>query len=263
MAKLWTKKEIAYLRKNYGRRTPQQIAERLGRTRPAVLKKAVNLGVARRYKPLPADWPDKLREFHALGYTDAEIGRKLDTDRHFVTEQRAAMGLACNALSEWRRRQVGAKTREQCEAAGVKSLAEVRVQAFRAFARRRGWPEDLRPRAVQILDVLYEQGPMTRRKIAEEIGMPWKGSRKSLLSNDPEGSYLAHLIARGFVVVVKRANRVTGQGRGKSTDVYSIPPTIKRGDPHTWPNKTRRSGSRKSAGRKCRKSSRTRRSCAR
>lgn len=68
--------------------------------------------------------------------------------------------------------------------------------------------------------------------------VPWRGTRASLKGNDPEGSYLANLINRGFVIALKRAHRVTGRGKGRSVDLYMIPLTIKRGDESTWPPKS-------------------------
>jgi len=71
---------------------------------------------------------------------------------------------------------------------------------------------------------------MTRRQLAAAIGMPWKGSRKSLCGNGPGGSYLATLMRRGLVVVQKRA--VKASGKGKSVDLYMIPLQVKRGVQH-------------------------------
>lgn len=97
-----------------------------------------------------------------------------------------------------------------------------RVVGHARYAR--GWPEDLRHRAVQILDLLYARGPMTRREIAEALGMPWKGSSKSLVSNDPEGTYLAHLQARGLVVRLGRRQQGT-----RYEHVYATPLWVERG----------------------------------
>lgn len=171
-----------------------------------------------------------IREKHSLGWPDAEIARVFQpkTSREWISEVRRSMGLPCNALSEYRINKIREKTKEQIEKAGVKSLANIRTLAFREYARRNGWPEDLRPRAVQILNVLYQRGPMTRREIADAIGMPWKGSRKSLVSNDPEGSYLANLAKRGLVIVLHRARKIHGQGKGRSLNVYALPLHVER-----------------------------------
>jgi hypothetical protein len=174
----------------------------------------------------------KLRTFrrlHAAGWSDAEIAQRLGVDRHAVCDLRHQLGMPSNAYSARRRRRVARQTRMQLRRAGLRSLAELRIKAHREFARRSGWPEDLRFRAVQILNALWERGPMTRMEIAAATGMPWKGAKGSLASNDPEGSYLAHLMKRGLVVCVPRC--VGGRGRGRNVSVYTLPMTISRRTP--------------------------------
>ena len=178
-----------------------------------------------------------IRERHAAGCPDTEIGKELGVDRRTVCDWRRSMGLPSvlkTAIGDRRyREKVRRKTAEQIELHGVQSLAEVRVLAFRKFARDCGWPEDLRPRAVQILNVLWERGGMTRRQIADAIGMPWKGSRKSLVSNDPEGSYLAHLQARGLVIALYKKIPGGSQGKrkgsGGNVSLYMVSPAAVRG----------------------------------
>lgn len=235
-SRLFTAEEKQFATENRGKLSTDEICAKLGRPREAIYRLWDRLGLCERRRdsaPLMAF----IRELHPLGWSDAEIAdawnllaRSDAVSREWVCEvRRDKCGLPHNAFSKHRRQLVAAKTREQIAAAGVKSLAEIRRKAFDDFATRHGWPEDLRPRAVQILDLLYQHGPHTRRQIADAIKMPWKGSRKSLVSNDPEGSYLAHLIARGLVVVSKRAHTVHGQGRGRSCDVYAIAPNVVRG----------------------------------
>lgn len=172
-----------------------------------------------------------IRQRNAVGWTDSEIARVHGICRMRVGDLRRAMGLPHNAGSEWRRRQIGEATRQQCLRAGVDSLAEVRVLAFSDYARGRGWPADIRPRQVQILDVIYERGPMSKRQICDAIGMRWKGSshKTRMASNEPGGSYLAGLLRRGLLVSVKRA--VRSPRAGESADLYLIPLTAKRGGP--------------------------------
>lgn len=170
-----------------------------------------------------------IRLKHAEGWSDAEIARVTMCDRHRIGELRRGLRLPSNKDNERHRNRVRRKTERQLEREGVPTLAALRSKVFHERARAAGWPDDLRPRAVQILNVLWEKGPRTRRQLCDDIGMPWKGSRKSLVSNDPEGSYLAHLVARGLVVILPRAHRVTGKGRGRSQNLYSLPLFIQRG----------------------------------
>jgi hypothetical protein len=146
----------------------------------------------------------------------------LGCDRHTAAGHRRAAGLASNRLHPRQRARVAEKTREQCRAAGVRSLAEVRVLAFRVFAAGSGWPADLKPRHVHILDALEAMGPMTRPEIAAAVGMPWKGSRASLKCKYGRGSYLADLIAAGLVVSLGKIAGGPGKGKGGAMQVYSL-----------------------------------------
>lgn len=230
----WTERELAILRESFRKETAKQVAKRIRRTERAVHQMYMKLGLSIKNKD-STPLQEFIRAKHPLGWSDTDIANAwgdspdgYPVERKWIQELRNRLGLPSNRMSEHCRGKVAEKTKEQCRAAGVRSLAEVRVKAFREFAVRHGWPADLRPRAVQILDLLYQRGPHTRKQICEATGMPWHGSRKSLHSNDPEGSYLAHLIARGLVVSIRKA--IKGRGKGKSCDLYSIAPGIQRGE---------------------------------
>ncbi len=237
----WTAHELLFLRDQDGELTVPEIARRLGRSVRQVYQRRDRMGLSTPRVPIGEAFGSYLLDRHAAGWSDAEIaagysrqhpGRR-PMDRHTVGTERAKLGLPENRLHEHQRQRVAAKTAEQLRRAGLPSLAAVRAKAFRDYARAQGWPEDLRPRAVQILNAIWDGGPMTRRELARAIGMPDEydrphGEASVLASNDPEGSYLAHLAARGLVVVFKRAGRVTGRGKGRSVDVYSLPTDIKR-----------------------------------
>lgn len=218
----WSEAEITLLREQYTHRTAADLAAELGRPVTQVNNELHRLGLRKFRRPFQRtpQAEQRLRDLHAQGWTDSEIANDLDVERHSIHAWRRELGLCSNQRSEHARRRVAAKTAEQVRKAGVKNLAELRSRAFRSWARQCGWPEDLRPRAVQILNLLAAHGPMTRRQIADAAGMPWKGPRKSLVSNDPEGSYLAHLVARGLVVNLGRINK--GKGIGGSTCVYTL-----------------------------------------
>lgn len=190
-------------------------------------------------KSIPAPLKKFIRAHHRLGWSDAEIAQAWNESHpdevlnsRRLCEIRRKMQLPNNAHSPHRRAKIAAKTREQLAAAGLRSIGEIRAKAFVEFGARQGWPGIHRPRAVQILNLLYERGPHTRQQICAAIGMPWKGSRKSLCSNDPEGSYLAHLMARGLVVQLpgrqRTQNRGLRKGSGTSVYLYAIAPHVRR-----------------------------------
>jgi len=230
MSRFWLAHELAMVRRLYWRVPAGVIAATIGRSRRAVSQRASLLGLARPRRRATDQDRETITRMAADGACNRCIGRACGLDRHAVARIRREIGArplevrgsvgTCRQCVE----RVRAATREQCRRAGVASLAEIRIREFRRFAEASGWPADLRPRAIQMLDALWELGPMTRRQIAAAIGMPWKGSRDSLTSNDPEGSYLAHLMARGLVMQVGRCIR--GDGPGRNVYLYSLAPGV-------------------------------------
>jgi hypothetical protein len=217
----WTESEIEVLRRDYPTSTAIELARRLGRTIPSVRGAIGKLGLERCHKAVIDEaFLARLRELNAAGWTDIDIAAELDAERHTVSDHRKRLGLPCHMYGEIVRTRVKARTKAQCDAAGVSSLGEYRALMFRVRAVKAGWPPDVRWRAVQILELLETRGPQTREQIAEAIGLPWRGSRKSLLSNDKEGSYLAHLIQRGLVISLGRI--VSRPGIGKSVKLYAL-----------------------------------------
>lgn len=219
----------------YGHVPAWELAEYLEMSLSSLHQAAVRLGVARKLCPRGKPLDAYVRERHAEGWSDRETAAGWTElhpgchpmERHTVGVVRQRLGLPENTLSQHRRQRVAARTRAQCEAAGVANLAALRAKVFAERAEKAGWPRGLRPRAVQMLNALWDIGPMTRHELAAAIGMPWKGSRKSLVSNDPEGTYLARLMAMGLVITFGRVAK--GRGKGKSVQVYSLPLWIERG----------------------------------
>lgn len=227
--KFWTDDEDATLRSLVGQVPVNAIASRLNRTLKAVYLRSMTLGLTKKRFSRNSQFDLFITEKHRLGWSATETAAAYaniiggSVDRHAVANRLRAIGLQLNRWSEHQRAKVREKTAEQLRSAGLPSMAQLRLQTWARHARRLGWPDDLRPRAVQILHTLYTTGPMTRREICDATGMPWKGSRKSLHSNDPEGSYLANLMRRGLVVSMPRARRVTGRGKGYSQTIYCLP----------------------------------------
>jgi hypothetical protein len=230
----WTKRENAILRRWYGRRPAVAIAAQIGRTGRAVSLRAGILGFAARNRRFSGADHRRICRLVRAGSCNCCIARALGSHRQRIRDYRRQCGLPPVAslgkvrTCESCRLRFLAGLRRQFETWGVSSLGELRAAAYLRFAAASGWPADLRPRAIQVLDALWEHGPQTRRQLAEAIGMPWKGSRRSLHSNDPEGSYLAHLQARGLVASLGRV--VRGVGRGRSVQLYSIAPGVVRGE---------------------------------
>lgn len=225
--RFWTPADSDLVRKNYGGMPAKALAEQLGRTERAIYQHALTIGVRKHKRTKPdAVFQAFVRRLNATGLNDTEVAAQLGCDRHLVSDWRKRLGLADHSRAPHWVARITEGTRRQCARAGVATLAAIRVLAFRQRAKAAGWPEDLRPRAVQILDALAEHGPMTRPEIASAIGLPWIGTRRSLKSNDPEGSYLANLMARGLVVSLGRLVREGGKGRNRH--LYSLALDVER-----------------------------------
>jgi hypothetical protein len=228
----WTKTQLAILRAGYNKKPVEDLARRLGRSIIAVRQSAGVHGVARKRCPTGKRLDAFTRTNHLRGWCDPHIASAWHAkfpgtarvDRHTVSFSRRRLGLAVNAqmkcpLCRERTRQ---NTKRQCREAGVSSLAQIRALAFRAYARRHGWPEDLRPRQVQILDALATNGPMTKIQIAQAIGMPWENrpSRDILTGcdKDPGGGLLPNLMRRRLVIALGRTYRT----RHRWEQTYSL-----------------------------------------
>jgi hypothetical protein len=177
--------------------------------------------MVRRNASFGEDFAAYFSEKYKAGWSDDEIRKGWKCDRHAVRCYRRNMGLPHNRFSAHVRERVAERTRKQAKAAGVRNLAEVRSLAFRKYAKRYGWPEDLRPREVHILNAILKHGPMTRQQMCETIGLRWNGSRRSLRCKYGRGSYVANLLYRGLLVSLGKI--VKGRGRGSSRQLYTIP----------------------------------------
>jgi hypothetical protein len=177
----WKAIELRRLARLYPRHEAAEIARRLERSARSVSYRAAKLGLRKIRRARVDDaFVAEVRRLHSEGRTDPEIAEAMDCERHLISRTRRPLGLPSTRGSYGFRPRVGQATREQCRRAGVPTLAEIRVLAFREKARRSGWPAELASREVDILDALAARGPMTRREIAAAIGANWVGSRSSL-----------------------------------------------------------------------------------
>lgn len=209
--------------------TAHAAARRIGRSPAQAAKLATRFGFAPQTRLVftPARG-ELVRQRNAAGYSDAEIAAEIGCERHTVHDWRKRLGLAPAGNSARRRARVAEKTRAQLDRAGLPTIGHLRREAFRRWAVAQGWPADTPPRGVQILNAIWARGPMTRRELSDALGLPWKGSRKSLSATRlPGGSYLAVLMRAGLVVSLGRA--VSGFGKGKNRTLYSLAEGVQRG----------------------------------
>lgn len=217
-ARPWQKRELAYLVRHYKHKPATKIAAHLKRSVLVVYTKASHLGLSSSRVEVAGKLEGKVFELYELGMTDREIAVELKCNRRTIFRFRRAHKLTPNTFSRRQRDKIRERTAARLRKLGIKNFCDLRWGKYREEARRLGWPDDLKPTALKILNVLYEQGPMTRKQITESLGLRWRGSAKSLTSS---GSYLAELMHRGLVVSLGRC--VKGRGSGRSVQLYAVP----------------------------------------
>lgn len=233
MSRRNTPEQLALVRELYPTHTAAEIARRLfgsPRAAKAVYWIALSLGLRKHPHHAP-ELLDQVRGLVREGLTDAAIGRQLGLPRETISHIRSSrLKLPRNeaAIKEAGRRAV----KKQQATLGIRSGGELRQWAYRRYAAENGWPQDLRPREVQILNVLAAAGvPLTRLALAEAIGANTSpthktGKRRIPLSNNSHGArggtYTASLAQKGFLVRLPRASQDLGGGKGKSVDLYTL-----------------------------------------
>jgi hypothetical protein len=230
LRRFWQESELATVRRMWGRHEAAAIAAALpGRSVTSVYRVATKLGLPRLWRRHPPEFIAAIRRLHRQGLDDVAIAGRLGSDRETVHAVRyARLGLPPNEAAILAKRRKGVKT--QFARLGIRSGGELRQLGYRRFAARNGWPEDLRPREVQILNALAARGvPMTRPELARAIGMRTDredrpGHVALLAGNGPGGTYTASLLRRGLLVALKRASVVHGRGKRRSRDLYALGP---------------------------------------
>jgi len=228
---------------NYGKMPTAQIARVMGKSVGSVYRAAERFGLSEKnpHHGRNAKFVAFVRDCHAKGWSDAETAAAWGCERHTAERARNRLGLPHNAYSEHRRRRVAEKTQQQLRKAGLPSIGHLRVEAFKKYARDHGWPEDLKPRQVQILELLWVNGPMTRENIGQALGMKLKKRPDgrywyAMMCNNPQGqastSYTGDLLRRGLIISLGRIVKNKPQGarnmQGHNTCLYSLPLTIER-----------------------------------
>lgn len=230
----WTPREDALLRQHWGRKGAWAICAMLPahRTLCGVYQRARTLGLDRLTKRHSPAAVEHIRRLHAQGLSDAAIAKRVGIGRRSVCDIRAdRLGLPVNAAAILRAKRRAVKTQQKV--LNVRSPAELRPLSYQRYAVENGWPEDLRPREVQILNVLAAQGvPMTRLELAKAIGMRTdriggNGSLALLTGNGPGGTYTASLMRRGLVATLGHAGprcKASGKGCGRRLKLYLLGP---------------------------------------
>ena len=228
--RLYSADDDAVITAHYRTRGARFVAALLNRRTCSVYQRANLLGLATKRASVPeADLIAAIEKYHPLGWSDSEIGAAVQkngvqVDRHRVGDLRRALGLATNVASLHRRQLVSARTVEQCRRAGVDSLSKLKSQVFDRWKTAKGWPAELTVRAVQVIDLLYRLGPMTRKQICAAIGDTSR-KRTAPTSNAPGGTVLAELARAELICLLPKVIQV-GPSRGRRVNLYFVSPGV-------------------------------------
>jgi hypothetical protein len=226
----WTDAEREMVRQLHATHSAEEISLKLfGHTRMvrSIYNLASRLGL-RKWPKWPADVQERVRALHAGGLLDREIASRVGLGRRQVAHVRKnLLGLPVHAgrVLEIKR----TLPARQALSLGIRHGGDLRRLAFRQFAVANGWPEDLRPREVQILNVLAEQGPQTMHDLAVKIGMRTdriggNGRPALLVGNGPGGTYTASLMRRGLIWQQTRYATGGPKGKNRLPNLYCLTP---------------------------------------
>lgn len=229
----WTEAERQILRDNYAKMTGEQLAELTGHSLSSVFQQAAKLGL-RKWPSIDQKKIAMIPKLHAKGLSDREIAERLGIDRRYVNELRVKrFKLTVNEEGSMRGRHLAVK--KQLQTLGLDSPTQLRSRAFRLYALENGWPDDFRPREVQILNALATHGPMTAEQIAEKIGMRTdlvncvhggkkllSGCNRKRPNGSAYGTYTASLMERGMIVYIHRSSPSGRRGHGRIQGLYML-----------------------------------------
>lgn len=143
---------------------------------------------------------DEIRRLADLKWNDSQIASQLGVNRRQLREYRVKhLQLDSVPRSEMLNRSAGRQRQEQVLG---RSPADIRAEKLWSFATSLGWPEGVRYRAVQILELMVQLGrPVVRSELPQLLNVP---PSKVFKSNDPQGTYLGNLISRGLVAAATK-----------------------------------------------------------
>ncbi len=209
----YTPEELEAIRQRYPNEGAVELAREQGRKAAYVVAVALRLGLTYRRRWTPEEDRELLR-LHRERTPYAQIGKALDRSICAVAKRIADHGLATPQRSDRDKRRRKLRALHEPSNSGC----EQRWARERLALGEHGWPPDLNPKEVKILNLIAERGPMTRRKLSEAVGEPRSDNVRYQLRTHGGRSAVARLLARRLLVRVM----VQGEGRRRAS-VYAIP----------------------------------------
>lgn len=169
----WTTEEIKKLRsgETFG----------IDRSRSSIAQKATSLGLV---EPRPFVDADRIRQLNEAGKSDREIASALGVSTGAVNKRRRDMGLPSNAWNEAHRRANASHCRRLVEDGVSTNIGANINRMCKKFATEHGWPDNLKPSRIRILNVLAVVGvPIGTRDLADLCGLQTTGSLTPMLAD--------------------------------------------------------------------------------
>lgn len=216
----WTPEEDDDLRRSYAEESAVVIGARLGRHASAVYKRAEHLGLCEVVTHISGDQPllEQIADLARQGLGILQIASETGRNRQGIRRALKRMGIRADGAK--RRAEANREARrKQLETLGLEPgrTGSIRTLAFRKHARERGWPEDLGPREVQIIELLCDHGPQTLRQLVVRMGLR-RDRKYPLCGGTPGRSYPSELERRGLAYRVMRV--IKDPNTGNLVDLY-------------------------------------------
>lgn len=159
----------------------------------------------------------RIEELNRHGFSDREIARRLSCSANRVRTWRIKLALPSNAHNERHHDKAWASRSRQLKKDGASNLSEFIGLSRRVRAAALGWPTDLGPREVKILELLDAAGPKSKNEILNVMGL------KHLRSGGNRNrSYLRSLVQAGLVNARRELSSY-----GPERRLYEIAPEFK------------------------------------
>lgn len=206
----YTEAELQIVRDRYATEGAKPIARDLGRGQSAIVALAGRLGLVC-LRPWTADEDQAIRQMKQEGRSQKEIAVALGRTVSAAAKRIQFLGLAKPLFDPIAHRAKLTRLHQP----GSNPGPETRWARARIRMGEHGWPPDLNPKEIAILNAL-QRGPQTRKAISLSIGERVDLDERKRLRTHGGISAMARLLARGIVARLRLQN-----GR-QCTHVYTL-----------------------------------------
>ena len=207
----YSEAEYEAIRQRYPKEGSVRLAMDLGRAPGSIVAVAAHLGVSF-HRRWTSDEDRLLKGLHREKKSYRQISTRLDRSTSAIGKRLQDLGLTHRYDPAQRRRKLAA-----IHEPGPSSV-ETRWARVRLKLGEHGWPPDLNPKEIKILNGIAERGPMTRRQLAELTDEPRAHDVRYQLRGHGGRSAIARLLARRLLVRVI----IQGESRHRAA-VYAMP----------------------------------------